>query len=387
MRKLLKFLSFLIALLLLIAFLFGPQITERVLNPTLHKPPYPASEAARKLHSSLRVADMHADSLLWKRNLLKHSSYGNVDIPRLIEGNVAMQAFTVVTKIPWTMSMYSNDSDAFDLITPLSIIQLAPFRSWTSLKERALIQARSLQEFADASNGTFSVMRTRMDVAQYLEKRQHNSAITAGFLGMEGAHALEGNLANLDAFYNAGFRMVAPTHFFDSEVSGSAHGAQKGGLTELGKKWVQQMEAKHMIIDLAHASPAAIRDILAMATQPVVDSHTGVKGTCDHIRNLSDEEVKGIAATGGVIAIGYWETAVCGTDAKSIARAIRYTANLVGAEHVALGSDYDGAVAVPFDTTGLVEITDALLTEGFSEDEIRWIMGENVLRVLQSNLQ
>jgi membrane dipeptidase len=96
--------------------------------------------------------------------------------------------------------------------------------------------------------------------------------------------------------------------------------------------------------------------------------------------------LRGIANTGGVIGIGYWDTAVCGTDARAIARAIRYTANLVGAEHVALGSDYDGAIPAPFDTTGVVQITDALMEEGFSETEIGLIMGGNVLRLLVQNL-
>jgi microsomal dipeptidase-like Zn-dependent dipeptidase len=111
-----------------------------------------------------------------------------------------------------------------------------------------------------------------------------------------------------------------------------------------------------------------------------------VRGTCDNQRNLSDDELRGIAATGGVVGIGYWDTATCGTDARAIARSIRYAASVAGVEHVALGSDFDGAVGEPFDTTGVVEITDALLAEGFSEDEIRMIMGGNVFRLLSETL-
>ena len=96
--------------------------------------------------------------------------------------------------------------------------------------------------------------------------------------------------------------------------------------------------------------------------------------------------LKGIARTGGVIGIGYWATAVCGSDAAAIARAIGYTVNLVGVEHVGLGSDFDGAVAEPFDTTGLVQITDALIGQGFSEREIALIMGGNVIRLLNESL-
>ena len=112
----------------------------------------------------------------------------------------------------------------------------------------------------------------------------------------------------------------------------------------------------------------------------------GVKGTCDNNRNLSDDQLRRIAKTGGVISIGYWDTAVCGNDATAIARAIHYAANIVGVEHVALGSDYDGAIPAPFDTTGLVQITDALMAEGFNESEIAMIMGRNTLRLLAENL-
>ena len=141
-----------------------------------------------------------------------------------------------------------------------------------------------------------------------------------------------------------------------------------------------------MLVDVAHAAPRTIADVLAIATRPVIDTHTGVRGTCDNQRNLSDEEVRGIAATGGVVGIGYWDTATCGTDAASVARSIRYAARVAGVEHVALGSDFDGAVNEPFDTTGVVQVTDALLAEGFNEDEIRMIMGGNVFRLLAETL-
>ena len=141
-----------------------------------------------------------------------------------------------------------------------------------------------------------------------------------------------------------------------------------------------------MIIDLAHASSKTIDDVLAISTRPVVVSHTGVKGTCDNNRNLSDEQIRAIAAKGGLIGIGYWDTATCGSDAAAIVRAMRHVSDRVGAEHVALGSDFDGAVTTPFDTSGLAQITDAMLVAGYSEQEIRMIMGENAVKFLLANL-
>jgi microsomal dipeptidase-like Zn-dependent dipeptidase len=141
-----------------------------------------------------------------------------------------------------------------------------------------------------------------------------------------------------------------------------------------------------MLVDLAHASARTIDDVLSMATRPVVVSHTGVRATCDNARNLSDDQLRRIAATGGVIGIGYWDTAVCGEDARAIARAIAHAASVVGPEHVALGSDFDGAVSVPFDTTGLAVLVDALLAAGLPEEAIAQVMGGNVVRLLGQSL-
>lgn len=141
-----------------------------------------------------------------------------------------------------------------------------------------------------------------------------------------------------------------------------------------------------MLVDVAHASSATIDDVLAIATRPVVVSHTGVRGVADNARNLSDDHLRGIAATGGLIGIGFWETASGGDDAEAIARSIKHATNVAGMDHVALGSDFDGGVQTPFDSTGLVQITDALILAGFKDDEIAKVMGGNVIRVLLETL-
>jgi len=368
-----------------VLFFIVPAQVERDMNVTLNPPPYQASSQAQELRRQLLIADLHADSLLWDRDLNGRGERGHVDVPRLIEGNVALQAFTVVTKTPRGMNIESNDGST-DNITLLAVAQRWPVASWSSLKERALYQARKLHDTAARSNGKLVIVKSSADLAAYFERRKGEPEITAGFLGIEGAHALEGDVNNLNLLFDAGFRMMAPTHFFDTEMGGSAHGVAKGGLTDKGREMVRRMEARRMIVDLAHASPQTIEDVLAMATRPVVVSHTGVKGTCDNTRNLSDEQLKAIAGTGGLIGIGYWDTATCGHDARAIARAIRYAAGLVGVRHVGLGSDYDGAITAPFDTTGLALITEALLDEGFSRPEIEMIMGGNVIRLLKENL-
>lgn len=385
MKKLWLALALLLFLALIVVFVFVPGYLERGMNRVLHAPPYTASEQAKALHQQLFVADLHADSLLWNRNLLARSTRGHVDVPRLIEGNVALQAFTIVSKTPRGQNIEAND-DSTDNITLLSIVELWPMRAWTSLKERALFQSRKLHEYAADSQGKLTLIKTKADLESYVARRQKELGITAGFLGIEGAQVLEGKAENVDVLFDAGFRMMAPTHFFDNEIGGSAHGVKKGGLTETGKEVIRRMEAKKMLVDIAHASAATIDDVLAMATRPVIVSHSGVKGTCDNNRNLSDDQLRRIAKTGGVVGIGHWDTAVCGTDAKAVAKAIRHAVTIAGLDHVGLGSDFDGAVTVPYDTTGLVLVTEALLREGFSAADIQKIMGGNVLRLLREHL-
>jgi len=371
------------ALVLLVLLIVGwfalPGLVERYFNHVLQTPPYKVSQEAEALHKQLVLADLHADSLFWGRNLLHRSSRGHVDLPRLVEAGVGVQALTVVTTAPRNLNIYQN-SDSTDMVRYIAMAEGWPLRTWNSPKERALYQAGRLEKFAADSQGNLIILKSRSDLQNFLANRKPGTV--AALLGSEGAQPLEGDLGSLDVLHRAGFRMMAPTHFTDTAIGGAAAGMTRGGLTNLGRGWVRAMESKNMLIDLAHSSPATLRDVVAIATRPVVISHTGVKGTCDNNRNLSDEELRLVAKTGGVIGIGYWETATCGRDAAAIARAIRHAVDVVGVEHVALGSDFDGATTEPFDATGLVKITEALLNNGFSPHDIRLIMGENTINLL-----
>jgi membrane dipeptidase len=360
-----------------------PGVIEGRYNRVLNAPPYAVPISISDLQQTLFVADLHADSLLWGRNLLRRSGRGHIDVPRLQQTNVSLQAFTVVTTIPRHLSIERN-SDSSDMVRDLAIAEHWPLRTWNSPKERALYQAERLRTFESEAGGKFVLLRTRSDLQKFVASRQPQSV--AAILGAEGAQPLEGKLENLDTLYAAGFRMMSPTHFTDTTVAASASGEQRSGLTEFGRRWVRAMESRSMLIDLAHASPSTLYDVTAMATKPVIVSHTGVKGTCNNNRNLTDDELRAVARTGGLVGIGYWETAVCGRDAIAIARAIQYTAAVVGVEHVALGSDFDGGTVMPFDVTGVPLITDNLRKAGLSDHDIRLIMGENVVRLLSQSL-
>lgn len=374
----------LLALVLFFFFALAP-IVDRMLNRVSGEPLPPVAADVQALHDSLIVADLHADQLLWPRNLLDRTNHGHVDLPRLRDGNVAIQVFSVVSKTPRGLN-YERNSAETDNITLLGAAQRWPMATWGSLRERAMYQAMKLEQAARSSGGGLMVLRTRADVERVLRERAAGKRVVGALLAAEGLQILEGKLSSVDTLYDAGFRMLGLTHFFDNEVAGSAHGMQKGGLTAFGRAVVRRMEERRILVDVAHASPKAIDDVLATATRPVVVSHTGVRATCAGTRNLTDDQLRRIAGTGGVIGIGFWDAAVCDISPASIARAITHAVRVAGVDHVALGSDFDGSTVTRFDVSGLAQITAALRAAGMSDADIGKVMGGNVARLLLLSL-
>ncbi|WP_033074527.1 dipeptidase [Sphingopyxis sp. MWB1] len=385
MRRWLLILLALLVLLIGGALAFAPGIAERSMNRIDGKPLPAVSQRAQDLHKTLAIVDLHSDTLLWKRDILDRASRGHMDLPRLEEGHVALQILSSVTKTPKGQNYDANGADS-DNITALAIAQLQPVRTWNSLLERSLWHAEKLHRAVAGSKGALQAVATPADIDTLLAARKGRPLPVGAMLSIEGLQNLEGDIANLDRLYDAGFRMAGLTHFFDNELAGSMHGLEKGGLTPLGRQVVERMEARGMIVDIAHCSEACVADILKMARRPVVSSHGGVQAVCRVNRNLSDDQIRGVAATGGLVGIGYWDGAICDTSPATIARAMKHVRDLVGIEHVALGSDYDGATTVRFDTSKLVQVTQALIDAGFSDDEIRAVMGGNALRVLKAGL-
>ena len=368
----------------------GPAAIERSQNRVVEHPPWQVSPAARERHAALTIVDWHSDSLLWKRNLLERSEYGHVDVPRLAEGNVAVQMFTAVTKSPEGQNYERNSADS-DSITALTVIQLWPPATWSSLTERALYQARRLHDFAAEAPERLRVVRSRRELDEALEQRasaRQSGAppLVIGLLGIEGAHALEGRLENLQSLYDAGYRMVALHHFFDNELGGSFHGASREGLSDFGRAVVRRLDELRIIIDVAHSSPAVVDDVLEQTSRPVVVSHTGLHGHCATARNLEDEQLQRIAARGGLIGIGYWVGAICDVSPTGVVSALRYAIDRLGEDRVALGSDFDGSTTTLFDTSELAILTQTMLDAHFSNAEIEKVMGGNSVRFLREQL-
>ncbi len=378
----------LLCIILLAAFFsFAPAYVERERNAITPHDPWPVSDEAAALHETLLVGDWHSDSLLWRRDLTRRANRGHVDLPRLIEGNVALQMFTAVTKSPRGQNYNRNATDAPDNITLLAMGQRWPARTWDSLLERALYQAERLHRFEDKAPEMLQIIRTRTDLDAVLARRAAGEDVVGGLLGIEGAHPLEGDMANLDKLVDAGYRMIGLQHFFDNELGGSLHGTSDQGLTDFGRELVREVASRPLIIDLAHSSPQVARDVLTITDVPLVVSHTGLHSACRVKRNFEDPLMKAIAETGGVIAIGYWADVTCDESPAGVASVIRQAIAVLGEDHVSLGSDFDGSVRTGFDTSELAALTHALINEGVSEGQTRKVMGENMLRVLRNRLE
>jgi microsomal dipeptidase-like Zn-dependent dipeptidase len=378
-------------LLLFVIYLIGintiPSYIEAQRNPVKIPSPYTVSPEAQAIYDRLDfISDLHCDALLWGRNLNKRGEQGHVDFPRMREANVALEMFTIVSKSPAGQNMQSNSADAFDNITPLTIAKGESPANWFSLINRTLSQSGALFNFVEKEGEKAIFIRSKADLEKLIKARKTDKDVIGAMLGIEGGHALEGTLENLDKVYDAGVRMIGPTHFFDNEFGGSAHGQSGEGLTEFGKKVITRMNELGIFIDLAHSSPAIVEDILNQTTKPVMVSHTGVRAVLDSQRNLSDAQIQKIAANGGIIGIAFFDMAVGEPELPNIIASIKHVRDLVGVEYVALGSDYDGSVAVPFDITGLPLIVEGLMNAGFSEEEIKAVMGENVKRFFLENL-
>ncbi|WP_150138718.1 dipeptidase [Candidatus Enterovibrio escicola] len=363
-----------------------PTYIDKSRNQVTPHQPYQITNASKSFHQSLFIGDWHSDSTLWSRDLLARAEHGHMDLPRLQAGNVALQMFTTTTKSPSNQNYNNNDANSMDNITLLAMVQGWPVRTWFNLTERAIYQAKKLKHAIKQTPSSFTLITNRQELTALISARQQGSKIVGAMLGTEGSHALEGDFNNIKKLYDEGFRMMSLQHFFDNRLGGSLHGQSKAGLTSFGRKVIEELNSQSIIIDVSHSSPQVVNDVLAISTSPIVVSHTGLHGFCPSARNISDTLMKEIAAKGGIIALGYWSAASCDTSPQQVAKQIAYGITLVGAQHISLGSDFDGAVTTGIDTSELAIITQELLALKVSKQDIKLVMGDNMKNFLLKSL-
>jgi len=312
------------------------------------------------LHKHSLVCDAHCDTLLdvlaGKRRLREKGESGQIDLPRLHEGHVTGQVFAI-----WTPPARYADATRY-----------------------ALEAFDAFHREVDA-NDDFRLATT----AAGLDAALAEDAI-AGILSFEGAEPLAGSLPALRMFYRLGVRLITLTWNFRNEAAdGVKESVSGGGLTNFGRALVAECNRLGVVLDVSHLAPAGVRDVLALSEQPVIASHSNAAGVYDHRRNLTDEQLQGIAATGGAIGVTF-VPAFLRQDKEnaSVLDAldhIDYMVKLVGAEHVMLGSDFDGMGPMTpqglEDASRLPGITAGLMARGYDEASITAILGGNFRRI------
>jgi len=385
---------------------FAIAAADRSLNRVAPDPDAPVpDDRDRYLHRSMFIADLHADTLKWDRDLLERSGYGHADLPRLHDGNVALQVFAMVThspvRLPWRECM---SGDSINHAAWLALAQGRPFRStrgrafaqidrfWSAVHRSQYRGGLKLRAILNAS-----------ELSALVAARAAGEQVIGGMLALEGGHWVgefdpsePAVRLEIQRLFDAGLRIFAPVHRFDNPLCGSSEGCRRYGLTPAGRNALLMAEEHGMVIDLAHCSEQAAIEAAELLSEPFIVSHTGVRavceGSCRPERNLSDDAVRSILDSGGVIGIGFWNHAV-GDGVANIARAMSHVMELADrrgldpAAHVALGSDFDGSVATQIEADKLDVLTATLRhSGGFDDRTIARIMGRNVCRLFASRL-
>jgi membrane dipeptidase len=317
------------------------------------------------VHQSALIIDFHCDSLLeardGSRSLTVRSDHGHIDLPRLREAGVTAQVFALWAAEP-------------------------------ELRPRSTVQAiRLLEAFytaVDESHGAMRLATTAADI-----ERCKADGVVCGVLSLEGAEPLSGELSVLRMFYRLGVRALGLTWNHRNEAAdGVGEARTGGGLTEFGVALVEELDRLGMLLDISHLSPRGVQDVLQVSRVPIIASHANAWSVCRHRRNLSDEQLEAVARTGGVVGVVFYRDFVDDDPEKAtldrVVDHVDYLVSVIGADHVGLGSDFDGFMGDPApvgleDVTRLPALTQKLIDRGYTPETIKQILGGNWLRVLK----
>ena len=359
--------------------------------------PIVITPADRKLHDDAIVVDMHTDiteAMFYESyDLFAPHADRQVDYPRLKEGGVDAEVFSV-------------------FVHPESV-------DLTQFFPTAMKQIDLLQQTARNSGGKIAFARNAGEVVENAGK-----GVVSMLIGVEGGHMLlpgtdDEQLEHLRQFANRGVRYMTLSWSSSSPIGGSTAAEQQEGLTDFGKRVIPEMERLGVVVDLSHASDALFWDVIRVAKKPVLLSHSGARALSDHPRNASDQMLEAVANNGGAVCVDFSRTFL---DTKfrratqpllqktkamhnsektalylkqklpdvpvtELIDHIEHIAKVAGYDHVCLGSDFDGAPMMPNgleDASKMPVITALLKQRGWSDENIRKLLGENALRILQA---
>lgn len=330
-----------------------------------------------EIHHDALVVDTHCDTLkcllrqftshkdsMWEdrgeSSLGERSGIGHVDFPRLKEGGVDCQVFA--------LSSERSRTPAYPLRTALEMI--ARFNQECRQNKDVVIPVRGYEEIIEA----------------------RRDGKIAAMLSIEGADVIEGRVELFSVFYDLGVRMVGLVHSLRNQLAdGVTDMRTGGGLSQLGVEAVEELDKLGMIIDVSHINDEGFWDVIELAKNPVVASHSNSRAVCSHPRNMTDDMIAALADKGGVMGMNFAPSFIHPDLAtvRGLVDHIDHIVDVVGPEHVGLGSDFDGIPYAPIgleDASKMPAITEELLRRGYSVGDIKKILGENHLRVFNQVL-
>jgi membrane dipeptidase len=368
------------------------------------------TDRARKLHFSSIVLDTHDDTtqrfFSKTYDLAKRNPDGHIDIPRMREGGMNAIFFSI-----WIDGRTMG---------PLAV-------------QKALDQIDAVHENVRRNSKDMVFCRTAEEI-----RNAHSDGKIAVLMGVEGGHMIGNDIRIVRIFGDLGVRYMTLSHFYNDEwADSSTDKPAHNGLTDYGKQIVREMNRQGIMVDISHVSDKTFYDALEISKAPLIASHSSCRALCNHPRDMTDDMIKALAAKGGVIQINYEKSFIdqaykdasdklsggvvamfdqlkkqCGDDEECLGKKmtemekqataegklphvsweriidhIDHVVKLVGPDHVGLGSDFDGATMPEGmdDSTHLPKITEALMRKGYSGDDIRKILGGNLLRVMEQN--
>lgn len=369
------------------------------------------AERARKLHFSSIVLDTHDDTtqrlMSGKFDIATRNSDGSIDIPRMREGGMNAIFFSI-----WIDGR---------IMGPPAV-------------QKALDQIDAVHEMVRKNSKDMVFCRTADEV-----RRARKDGKIAVLMGVEGGHMIGNDVRVVRIFGDLGVRYMTLSHFYNDEwADSSTDKPAHNGLTDSGKDIVREMNRQGIMVDISHVSDKTFYDALEVSKAPLIASHSSCRALCNHVRDMNDDMIKALAAKGGVIQINYEVSFIdqpykdaseklngrdvaavfaqmkkdCGDDGECMEKKMKqmhdqaiadgklphvsweriidhidHAVKLVGPDHVGLGSDFDGATMPEGmeDASKLPKITEALLRKGYKEEDVRKILGGNLLRVMEQN--
>lgn len=314
----------------------------------------------KQIHEEAIVVDMHNDLITQSKNYdwSKKHKEKHTDIPRMISGGIDVQLFAI-----WISPRVKN-----------------PYK-------KSIEYVKLFFQRIEENKDKIGIAKKYDDIVKL-----NKSGKIAAILCLEGGNIIEGDIKKLEEFYQLGARYLTITwnNSLDWATAAKDKKSKESGLSNKGRKIIQAMDSLGMIIDVSHTGEKTIDDIIEITKNPIIASHSGVYALRSHYRNLTDRQIIAIAKTGGVIGVNFCGPFLVKDKAatiKDVANHIDYIVKLVGTDHVGIGSDFDGILTTPIgleDISKYPAITKELVNRGYSEKDIKKILGGNFLRVFKA---